>query len=64
MTLHQEGAASGRIFGLGIHPWLLGQPHRIRYLDQALAYISGHDDVWKATGGEICRAFVAGRAAS
>ena len=38
---------------------LIGSPHRIRYLDEALAYIAGHDKVWFATGGEIyeaCRA--------
>ncbi len=60
-TLYVEGRKGGRMLGLGVHPWVFGQAHRIRYLDQALAYISGHDEVWKATGSEICRAFVAGR---
>ncbi len=52
-TLHDEGAHSGRIFGLGIHPWVLGQGHRIRYLDEALERIGGRDGVWQASAGEI-----------
>ncbi len=52
-TLYEEGASSGRIFGLGIHPWVLGQAHRIRYLDEALTRIAGRDHVWQASAAEI-----------
>ena len=52
-TLHEEGAQSGRIFGLGLHPWLMGMAHRIRYLDQALERLAAFDQVWRATAGEI-----------
>jgi len=52
-ALHEEGARSGRIFGLGLHPWLIGMAHRIRYLDEALRAIAGHGEVWQATAGEI-----------
>ena len=58
-TLHEEGAVSGRTFGLGIHPWLLGQPHRIRYLDEALARITELGGAWQATAGEIAAHFLA-----
>ena len=54
-TLHAEGAASGRLFGLSLHPWVIEQPHRIRYLAQALDGISGMDGVWQTTAGEIAR---------
>ncbi len=54
-VLHGEGARSGRSFGLGIHPWLFGMPHRIRYLVQALERLSGFDGVWQAPLGEIAR---------
>jgi peptidoglycan/xylan/chitin deacetylase (PgdA/CDA1 family) len=54
-VLHREGAVSGRLFGLSLHPWVIGQPQRIRYLDRALANIATFDDVWQATAGEIAR---------
>jgi peptidoglycan/xylan/chitin deacetylase (PgdA/CDA1 family) len=53
--LYQEGATSGRILSLGLHPWLMGQPYRIKYLDEALAHICKYQGVWKATGEEITR---------
>jgi peptidoglycan/xylan/chitin deacetylase (PgdA/CDA1 family) len=52
-TLYREGAANGRVMCIAIHPYMMGQPHRIRYLDEALQYICSHDGVWKATGEEI-----------
>jgi allantoinase len=56
-TLHNEGEQSGRLFGLSLHPWVIGQPHRIKYLAQALEDISGYDQVWRTTAGEISRYF-------
>lgn len=56
--LSKESKTTGRMMSLGVHPWLLGQPHRIRYLDEAVARINNHQDVWKATGREISEAFV------
>ena len=35
------------------HPWLVGQPFRIGYLEDALGYMMGHDGVWAASGSEI-----------
>jgi allantoinase len=52
-TLHRDGATNGRVLTLNLHPWLIGQPHRIKSLDQALEYICGHSGVWKATGRQI-----------
>ncbi len=57
--LHADAADSGRLIGLGIRPWLLGQPYRIRYLDEALTSILAHDGIWKTTAGEIADAFLA-----
>ena len=34
-----------------------GVPHRIRYLERALAHIAGHDKVWFATGEDIIAAY-------
>lgn len=52
-VLHQEGADSGRSFTLGIHPWLFGMPHRIRYLDETLDQLAGYAHVWRTTLGAI-----------
>ncbi|HJU16048.1 MAG TPA: polysaccharide deacetylase family protein [Stellaceae bacterium] len=54
-TLYAEGARSGRVMAICLHPYLIGVPHRIGALDSALAYIRAHDGVWFATGGEIVR---------
>ena len=34
-----EGAKNGRLVVVSVHPWCLGQPHRIKYLDQALGHM-------------------------
>lgn len=52
-TLYAEGADSGRVMCIALHPYIMGQPHRIAHLDAALEYILSHDGVWKATGEEI-----------
>ena len=38
---------------LNLHPYMMGQPYRLKYLDQILAHICGQGGVWKATGAEI-----------
>ena len=52
-VLYEEGAESGRVMCIAFHPFLLGQPHRIGLLDEALGYVLGHEGVWQATGDEI-----------
>ena len=51
--LHEDGAASGRLLVLNLHPWIIGQPFRIKYLKQALSHIVRRTGVWTATGNEI-----------
>ena len=56
--LYAEAAKSGgRIMTLTFHPWITGQPHRIRPIRAALRAILGHAGVWPATGAEILDAF-------
>jgi peptidoglycan/xylan/chitin deacetylase (PgdA/CDA1 family) len=43
----------GAVFGLALHPFLMNQPSRHRYLVEMLEYIAGHDDVWMATADDI-----------
>jgi allantoinase len=51
--LYQDSADNGRVMHLPLHPFLIGQPHRIRCLDRILKHILSHDQVWAATGGQI-----------
>ena len=51
--LYRDGAGSGRVLVLSLHPWFIGQPFRIKYLDQALAHITKRTKLWKATGREV-----------
>ena len=56
-VLYEEGGRNGRVMGIALHPFLIGVPHRIRYLDRALAHIAAHDQVWFALGSEIIEAY-------
>jgi len=56
-TVYRESARSGRVLVLSLHPWLMGQPFRIGFLDEALAHIVKHPLVWAATGSEIVAAY-------
>lgn len=60
-TLWEEGADSGRFFALHLHPWLIGMPHRIRYLDEALRKLSTFGEVWRTTTQAVARHILAGR---
>lgn len=41
------------VMGISIHPYIFGQPHRLRYLRDALDIISKNDRTWFTTPGEI-----------
>lgn len=51
--LYRDGRDSGRLMVLNLHPWIMGQPWRSKYLDRALAHISRYSGVWKASGSDI-----------
>jgi allantoinase len=61
-VLYREGAQSGRVAAIAIHPYLTGVPHRIDAFHAALAHVCRHEDVWKATGAEIARHYAAAQA--
>ncbi len=52
-TLYQEGSDQARVMAIALHPFLVGVPFRIGWLDKALKYIKENSDVWFATGWEI-----------
>jgi len=45
------------VMNIAVHPFIMGQPHRIGALSEALDYILGHSGVWCATGAEIVDAW-------
>jgi allantoinase len=51
--LSADGSRNGRHLVLNIHPWLIGQPHRISFLEDVLKDVRSRSDVWIATAGEI-----------
>ena len=57
-VLYRESIDSARVMAISLHPYITGRPHRIDALDDALAHICRHDDVWLATGSEIVEAFL------
>lgn len=60
--LYREGAESGRLMNIGLHPHVIGQPFRIRALRDFLAYAKGFPDVWWATREAIADWYLANHA--
>ena len=58
-VLYEDGASSGRVMSICLHPFLIGHPFRSKYFDKALAYISSREKVWLAKGGEIADWYLA-----
>jgi len=56
-VLYEEGEKNARVMCIALHPFLIGVPHRIRYLDRALSHIASRQNVWLTTGSEIIRAY-------
>ncbi|GAB3439895.1 polysaccharide deacetylase family protein [Actinophytocola sediminis] len=51
--LHADSEHSGRVLALALHPFVIGQPFRHKYLDQALAFLAEQPDIWLTTSDEI-----------
>ncbi|MEV7194282.1 polysaccharide deacetylase family protein [Streptomyces sp. NPDC093510] len=56
--LYDDSAAGGRVMALALHPFVIGQAFRTKYLDQALEYVVNHPGVWTATSDEIAEHYV------
>jgi allantoinase len=51
--LYADAKESARIMALVAHPYIMGAPHRLRYLREALEYIRSRPDVVFWTGEQI-----------
>jgi peptidoglycan/xylan/chitin deacetylase (PgdA/CDA1 family) len=56
--LRSEG--DGRVLAIAIHPFVIGQAFRARYLDEALAYLAAQPDAWLTTSDDIAAHYLAG----
>jgi peptidoglycan/xylan/chitin deacetylase (PgdA/CDA1 family) len=44
---------AGRMLAINLHPWMVGQPHRIAQLERALTHLADTRGLWCAGGSEI-----------
>jgi peptidoglycan/xylan/chitin deacetylase (PgdA/CDA1 family) len=51
--LYQEGATNARVMAISMHPYITGVPHRIRYLEELLDYVIGHEGTCLMTASEL-----------
>lgn len=58
--LYQEGEERPKIMAIAIHPYISGQPHRIRYLEAVYDYINRHDGVVHWNGLDMMKWWDAG----
>lgn len=54
-----QSARQPIVMGIALHPYLMGQPYRMRHLRRALIHLAAraHNNVWVTTAGAIARHF-------
>ncbi len=57
-TLLADSTSAPRIMCLSVHPFAIGQPHAIGYLDRLLGYMQEASGVWWATGEDIASYYI------
>lgn len=57
-VLYEEGAESGKVMCVSLHPYWIGKTHRAKYLDEALRYVKSHDRVWYTTADDIAEYYL------
>ena len=57
-VLYEEGAQSGKVMCVALHPFLIGRANRAKYLDEALRYIKSHNAVWYTTADDIAEYYM------
>jgi peptidoglycan/xylan/chitin deacetylase (PgdA/CDA1 family) len=57
--LYREGASRAKIMAIAIHPYISGQPHRIKYLEAVYDHIARHAGIVHWQGREILEWYLA-----
>jgi hypothetical protein len=53
----QQSQQQSLVMGIALHPYIVGQPYRLRHLRRALQHIAAardRGDIWVTTPGAIC----------
>lgn len=54
----EQSESQSLVMGIALHPYLVGQPYRLRHLRRALTHVCRHrDDIWITQAGAIHDAF-------
>jgi allantoinase len=59
LELCQGDANIGRMMCLSLHPFTIGQPHRVQALNRVLEHLRSRNDIWIATGSQIVDHYLA-----
>ncbi len=59
--LYREGKERAKVMAIAIHPYISGQPHRIKYLEAVYDHIARHAGVVHWQGREILEWYLASR---
>jgi hypothetical protein len=52
--MRTQAAEQPLVMGIALHPYIMGQPFRLRHLRRALAHIAAvRDDIWLCRAGDI-----------
>lgn len=57
--LYEQSATNGLVMSIALHPFVVGQPFRLRYLAKFLEYATHHAGIWFATSDEIAEWYFA-----
>jgi len=60
--LYKEGGDRAKIMAIAIHPYISGQPHRIKYLEAVYDHINRHAGVLHWNGREILEWYLSAKA--
>jgi peptidoglycan/xylan/chitin deacetylase (PgdA/CDA1 family) len=52
--MREQSRAQPLVMGIALHPYIVGQPHRLRHLRRALQHVRAASGVWLTTPGAIC----------
>lgn len=56
----EQSRSQPLVMGIALHPYIIGQPARLRHLRRALAHIWAHrDDIWLTQAGKIAQSYAA-----
>jgi allantoinase len=50
----QQSSAQPLVMGIALHPYIVGQPHRLRHLRRALSHVAARrSDIWLTRSGDV-----------